>query len=481
MTQHETMNIAQVHDMMVDSAAIYFAKDGAGNYVMNRRRARPICLMGPAGIGKTEIVSQVAQELGVAFCSYSITHHTRQSLLGLPQLVERKVGEITATCTEYTMSEIIDQVYRAMGETGKKEGILFLDEFNCAAESIRPVMLQLLQDKSFGSHPIPEGWMLVLAGNPTEYNRAASGLDAVTLDRMRMVYVEADFGCWRDYAKAREINPVVLAYLENNKRNFCYYKKERTECQLATPRGWEDLAIMLTQMEGRQGKIDSALVGQYIQSPAIVRDFITFYHQYGLAVGSGLAEDVLAGEKRAAAKLAKMSVEQSWGVVTMLVNTVCAKAEEAVLLDEVAGEIHPVLLQCKGKLQSMDESVSDDLLKAAMEMKCAGAQSFLTEHAMLPVSESKWEDIKKAFRSQINEPRLEAYGQVEAMLENLIAVCCAGLEGKPHLEHLFNSLCENTAVINVISASDTPHFKQLLNEVGFGAERTSAALSAALK
>ncbi len=47
---------------------------------------------------------------------------------------------------------------------GKKEGILFLDEFNCESETARPIMLQLLQSKTFGPHTIPDGWMLVLAG-----------------------------------------------------------------------------------------------------------------------------------------------------------------------------------------------------------------------------------------------------------------------------------------------------------------------------
>ncbi len=481
MTQHETMNIAQVHDMMVTSAAIYFAKDAEGNYVMNRRRARPICLMGAAGIGKTEIVSQVAEELGLAFCSYSITHHTRQSLLGLPRLVERQMGGTTATCTEYTMSEIIDQIHCAMTQSGKGEGILFLDEFNCASESIRPVMLQLLQDKTFGTHAIPEGWMLVLAGNPTEYNRSASTLDAVTMDRMRMVYVEADFGCWREYAKGKGLHPVVLSYLENNKKQFCAYQKERGGCTLVTPRGWEDLAIMLTQLEQRQIKPDGALVGQYIQSPNTVRDFLTFYHQYGMAVASGLAEEILTGNRRAAQRLSNLGVEQSWGVVTMLVNTVCSRAEEAVLLDDSAGEVHAALVAHKTGLLAMDETVVDSLMRAAMEAKCATAQSFLTDCAMAPACEERWEQIKRAFQREMNEPRMAAFSQVEEMMENLIAVCSVGLEGKPHLEHLFNGLCENEAVINVISASDTPHFQQLLREVGFGMERAEAALSAALK
>ncbi|MCI8399187.1 MAG: hypothetical protein HFF90_07285 [Oscillibacter sp.] len=52
----ETVTIAQAKDTILQAAAVYFARDQRGNYTLQRRRARPICLMGPAGIGKTEIV-----------------------------------------------------------------------------------------------------------------------------------------------------------------------------------------------------------------------------------------------------------------------------------------------------------------------------------------------------------------------------------------------------------------------------------------
>ena len=59
------------------------------------------------------------------------------------------------------MSEIVASVYDRICDTGLKEGILFIDEINCVSETLAPAMLQFLQCKTFGTHKIPEGWIIV--------------------------------------------------------------------------------------------------------------------------------------------------------------------------------------------------------------------------------------------------------------------------------------------------------------------------------
>ena len=152
------MNILRAKQEIIHTVRAYLAKDEEGNYRIPAVHQRPVLLMGPPGIGKTAIMEQVATECGIALVSYTITHHTRQSAIGLPYLTKREYGGREQTITEYTMSEIIASVYAKMEETGLREGILFLDEINCVSETLAPTMLQLLQRKSFGSHFVPEGW-----------------------------------------------------------------------------------------------------------------------------------------------------------------------------------------------------------------------------------------------------------------------------------------------------------------------------------
>ena len=79
------MNIKEAKEQIKNAMTAYFTKDQFGGYVIPIEKQRPIFLMGPPGIGKTAIMEQVASELGVGLVSYSMTHHTRQSALGLPR------------------------------------------------------------------------------------------------------------------------------------------------------------------------------------------------------------------------------------------------------------------------------------------------------------------------------------------------------------------------------------------------------------
>ena len=76
---------------------------------------------GPPGVGKTQIMEQIAAETGVGLVAYTITHHTRQSAIGLPFIEKRTYGGEEVSVTEYTMSEILSSVYRLMERTGLQE------------------------------------------------------------------------------------------------------------------------------------------------------------------------------------------------------------------------------------------------------------------------------------------------------------------------------------------------------------------------
>ena len=94
------MNIKEAKEEIKNTLRAYHRKDEQGRYSYPLIRQRPILLMGPPGIGKTAIMEQIARECGVGLVSYTITHHTRQSAIGLPRIMSRNYGGQEMSVTE---------------------------------------------------------------------------------------------------------------------------------------------------------------------------------------------------------------------------------------------------------------------------------------------------------------------------------------------------------------------------------------------
>lgn len=294
------MNIKRAKEEIKDTIEAYLLKDENGEYVIPSIRQRPVLLIGPPGVGKTQIMEQISRECRIGLISYTITHHTRQSAVGLPFIEKKMYGDREYAVTEYTMSEIVASIYDRMEETGLKEGILFIDEINCVSETLAPTMLQFLQCKTFGSHKIPEGWIIAAAGNPPEYNKSVREFDVVTLDRIKRIDVEPDFGVWKEYAYAENIHPAIISYLSIKGQNFCRIETTVDGKLFATPRGWEDLSQLILVYESLDKRADRDVISQYIQHPAAAKDFANYLELYYKYQNEYQVDEILQGVIREA-------------------------------------------------------------------------------------------------------------------------------------------------------------------------------------
>ena len=170
------MNIKRAKEEIKDTAAAYLLKDDCGEYVIPSIRSGRCFWTARREWEKPRLWSKYAKRMrfGV-WLPIPLLTYTRQSAVGLPFIEHKVYGGKEYAVTEYTMSEIVASVYDRIRDTGLKEGILFIDEINCVSETLAPAMLQFLQCKTFGTHKIPEGWIIVAAGNPPEYNKICPG------------------------------------------------------------------------------------------------------------------------------------------------------------------------------------------------------------------------------------------------------------------------------------------------------------------
>lgn len=324
------MNIRQAKDYIKDSVRLYLKKDEFGEYRIPVVRQRPIFLLGAPGIGKTAIMEQVASELGIALVSYSMTHHTRQSALGLPYIVDKEYEGEKFQVSEYTMSEIIASVYETMEQSGIKEGILFLDEINCVSETLSPSMLQFLQYKTFGRHRVPEGWIIVTAGNPPEYNKSVREFDVVTMDRLKVLEVEADYDAWKVYAREMGIHGAIVSFLELKKEYFYHIETTVKGRLYVTARGWEDLSQILYLYEEEKLPVTESLIGQYIRNEKIVKEFGAYYDLYQKYKKDYHVDEILRGEvtEEIVRKAQEAPFDERLSLLGMLIDKVMAHIKE---------------------------------------------------------------------------------------------------------------------------------------------------------
>lgn len=352
------MNIKEAKQEIKHTLRAYLKKDEFGGYVIPQVRQRPILLIGAPGIGKTAIMEQIAQEEGLALLSYTMTHHTRQSAVGLPFIVTKEYGGRSCSVTEYTMSEIIAAVYDKIKETGISEGILFLDEINCVSETLAPAMLQLLQAKTFGNQRLPEGFLLVAAGNPPEYNKSVREFDVVTLDRVRYISVDTEFSVWKEYAYAANIAPVILTYLEMKKENFYRMEGLLGEKQFVTARGWQDLSELITCYEKLSVPVTEELIRQYVQHDEVARDFFLYYELYERYRSLCRIREVLEGGsiEELRVRLGQCAFDEKISILGLLLEAL----NESFLAAEEAWKVQSALLPLlKGVLAACGEACAD--------------------------------------------------------------------------------------------------------------------------
>lgn len=360
-----TMNIKEAKEQIKNAMTAYFTKDEFGSYAVPVEKQRPVFLMGPPGIGKTAIMEQIAQELDVCLVSYSMTHHTRQSALGLPFIEKKVFNGKEYQVSEYTMSEIIASVYETMEATGKKEGILFLDEINCVSETLAPMMLQFLQCKTFGNQALPEGWLIVAAGNPPEYNKSVRDFDVVTLDRVKRIDVEEDYGVWKEYARRKNLHGAILSYLDIKKDNFYRIENTADGLQFATARGWEDLSELLYAYETLGIRADREVVGQYIQMPRIAKDFANYLEMFYKYQKTYHVEGILSGtwENITVLELREAPFDEKLSVMGLVLSRLSEEARNTRCQDALTDALHTSLTEFREKIADAPPlTVLDQLL-----------------------------------------------------------------------------------------------------------------------
>lgn len=368
--------IRKAKEAMKQGIKGYLLKNDAGEYVIDSANRLPFFLEGLPGVGKTQIVNQISKELGIGYVNFSITHHTRNSLLGLPVIKDLEDG---GKYTEFTISEIIAAVYREV-EKGHEEGVLLLDEFTCISETILPTMLAFLQTKNIGQYALPKGWVVVLCGNPPEYNRSARRFDPAITDRMRKLEIEFSAKAFMDYGKEVGFHPTVLEYLKTHSSDIyvCNINKKGSD-ELVTCRGWENLSDNLKAYETMGECIDENFVMQFIKSERVANSFCKYYSLSAAGCKEKDIDSIISGVniQKYISEWKDKDFSFNWNVVELLGRSIESKLQKNRNMDAANRGISNVFQLIAGlsNRAALEEKFyyiiadSDELLKVMTEYK----------------------------------------------------------------------------------------------------------------
>lgn len=407
--------VGKAAEKVKNAVKVFLQKGPDGNYIIPRINRIPLYLFGPPGVGKTAIAHEAAEELGIGFVAFSLTHHTRNSLLGLPV-----IGECAGSkYTQYTMSEVIAKVYQAV-EMGHEKGILLMDEFNCASETVMPAMLEFLQTGNIGTHSLPDGWILILCGNPAEYNKSARMFDAAVMDRVRKIEVTAEYEDFAAYAKERNIHPIICEYLAQN-THALYQVGEKAgvkadntnsrngnapgktvvrtvngrkedNMEVVTPRGWENLSFALYGYEYAGVPVDEELIHEYLKSEKVAYEFYQYYWLHSQSFSADRAVQILKGIdlSEQAEQLSKKALSLRWKVADYLGACLENLAEEFVSKDateDVEGDQKQETENGNGSEQTL-EQISDQISNAFRFLGMLPEKEKLEESLFLKINGS---------------------------------------------------------------------------------------------
>ncbi|MEY5061258.1 MAG: hypothetical protein RIS45_1179 [Planctomycetota bacterium] len=217
----------------------------------------PAFIWGPPGVGKSAIVAQLARERGLELVDIRAPLLDPTDLRGIPAVVGDRA--------EWFAPSFLPR-------EGAAPGVLFFDELNAAPPIVQASLYQLVLDRRIGEYRLPDGWVVVAAGNREQDRSVVYRMPEALSNRFVHLDFQPSFDDWRRWAVSRQLHASVVAFL--SLRRELLHKPGGNERAFPTPRSWE-MAADILDAYGTCLAPDEALAGTIGTGAAIeLRKFI---------------------------------------------------------------------------------------------------------------------------------------------------------------------------------------------------------------
>lgn len=226
---------------------------------------QPVFLWGAPGVGKSQVVAQVAASQGFALRDIRAVLLDPVDLRGLPRVQEGRA----VWCPPAFLPSAGDP----------DRGILFLDELNAAPPLVQAACYQLILDRAIGEYRLPDGWVIVAAGNREKDRAVAYRMPSALANRMVHLDFETSLDDWLHWAQGAGIRPEVCAFLRFRPKLLHDFDPQTTDKAFASPRSWEFVSRVLdagpdraVEYELYQGTVGAGAAAEFMGFLAVWRD-----------------------------------------------------------------------------------------------------------------------------------------------------------------------------------------------------------------
>lgn len=247
------------------------------DFLLNVAIVRPVFIWGAPGIGKSSLVEKFAGEVGMECVSLLGSQLAPEDIIGVPQIVDG--------CSKFFPPRMIVR---------QEPYVLFLDELNACSQEIQKSFYSLINDRRVGEYHLPEGSVVIGAGNRAQDAAIVRPMSSALINRMVHVELAVSADDWLEWAYSAGIHPLVTDYIAQ-RPDHLWAKPPKTEEAFSTPRSWHMLSDALKQYGEGVSDQQIEMLAAGTLSPAHATQFRAFIKQLR---NKYKLKSILAGDER---------------------------------------------------------------------------------------------------------------------------------------------------------------------------------------
>lgn len=221
---------------------------------------RPVFLWGPPGIGKSELVEDITQELGGYFIDLRLSQMDPTDIRGIPFYNKDKGVMDWAPPIELPTEQLAKE-YPIV--------VLFMDELNSAPPAVQAAAYQLVLNRRVGKFRLPDNVVMVAAGNRESDKGVTYRMPTPLANRFVHQEMKVDFASWEEWAVRNRIHKDVVGYLSFAKQDLYDFDAKSASRAFATPRSWSFVSDLLTDSSTDEETLINLIAGSVGEGLAV--------------------------------------------------------------------------------------------------------------------------------------------------------------------------------------------------------------------